>query len=105
MPCMDEEPTWDDDLRELVNRLFAAATGMLEDAVEPADAVSHHGLPYRSLAENGRRLQIAAREIIVIAEAATIVATMSDAGTPRPTRTTPLKALDLPCNRSMHGHQ
>ena len=69
----------EDDLRALANRLFATATGMLEDAIEPADAGQSPHLTLVQLAENARRVQVAVREIAVIAEAATIVATLSDA--------------------------
>lgn len=76
---MDDEPTLDDDLRALANRLFATATGMLEDAIEPSDAGQSPHLSLLQLAETGRRLQVAIREIAVVAEAATIVASLSDA--------------------------
>ena len=75
---MDDEPTLDDDLRQLANRLFATATGMLEDAIEPADAGQSPHLTMPELAEHGRRLQRAIRDVAVIAEAATIVATLND---------------------------
>ena len=75
---MDDEPTLDDDLRQLANRLFAKATGMLEDAIEPADTGQSPHLTLPELAENGRRLQRAIHEIAIIAEAATIVATLDD---------------------------
>lgn len=64
----------DDDNRELANHLFATATAMLEDATEVAGAGQSPRLSASQLADHGRRLQAAARNIAVIAEAAMIVA-------------------------------
>ncbi len=64
----------DDDYRELANRLFATATAMLEDVIEVAVAGQSPRLTPSQLADNGRRLQKAAYEIAIIAEAAMIVA-------------------------------
>ena len=64
----------DEDYRELASRLFAAATAMLEDAAEVAVAGQSPRLDPAGLADAGRRLQAAAREVAVIAEAAEIVA-------------------------------
>ncbi len=64
----------DDDYRELAHRLFAAATAMLEDAIGAAVAGQSRRLNPSQLAYAGRRLQAAARDIAVIAEAAMIVA-------------------------------
>ena len=66
----------DDDYRELANRLFATATAMLEDAIEAAVAGQSPRLTPSQLADNGRRLQKAAREIAIIAEAVVIVANL-----------------------------
>ena len=66
----------DDDYRELANRLFATATGMLEDAIEWAVAGQSPRLTLTQLADHGRRLQAAARDIAALAEAATIVANL-----------------------------
>ncbi len=63
-----------DDDRELANRLFAAATAMLEDAIEVAAVGQSSRLTPSRLADHGRRLQAAARDIAVLAEAAVIVA-------------------------------
>ena len=63
----------DEDL-ELANRLFAAATAMLEDAIEVAAAGQSHGATPSRLADHGRRLRAAARDIAVLAEAAMIAA-------------------------------
>ncbi len=63
-----------DEGRELANRLFAAATAMLEDAVEVAAAGQSSRLTPSRLADHGRRLQAAARDIAVLAEAAVIAA-------------------------------
>lgn len=51
---------------------------MLEDAIAYADAGQSPRLTASQLAENGRRLQAAAHDIAVIAEAATIVAELGD---------------------------
>ncbi len=64
----------DDDHRELANRLFAAATAMLEDATELAVAGQSVWLNPAQIVDTGRRLQAAARDIGIIAEATTIVA-------------------------------
>ena len=63
----------DDEDRELAQRLFAAATAMLEDAIETAVAGQSPRLHTSRLAAHGRRLQAAAHDIAIIAEAATIV--------------------------------
>ncbi len=67
----------DDDYRELANRLFATATAMLEDVIEVAVAGQSPRLNPSQLADHGRRLQATARDIAIIAEAATIVANLS----------------------------
>lgn len=64
----------DDDSRELAHRLFAAATAMLEDAIEVAVAGQSPQLPPLELSKHGRHLQAVVREILVLAEAAVIVA-------------------------------
>ena len=64
----------DDDCRELTRRLFAAATAMLEDAIEAAVAGQSAKLGPRQLAKRARQLHAAAGDITVIAEAAMIVA-------------------------------
>ena len=64
----------DDDQRELANYLFAAATAMLEDAVETAVAGQSPRLTPAQLADHGRSLQAAARDVAIIAEAVTIIA-------------------------------
>ncbi len=66
----------DDDYRELAHRLFAAATAMLEDAIEVALAGQSPRLPPTQLAVRARRLQASARDIAAIAEAAMIVANL-----------------------------
>ena len=68
----------DDDRRELANRLFAAVTAMLEDAIEVAVAGQSPRLNPARLADIGRRLQAAARNIAIIAEAATIAANLGN---------------------------
>ena len=64
----------DDDYRDLAQRLFAAATAMLEDAIEAAVGGQSAKLGPRQLADRARQLHAAARDIAVIAEAAMIVA-------------------------------
>ncbi len=66
----------DNDYRELAHRLFAAATAMLEDAIEMAVAGQSRRVPPSQLAVHARRLQASARDIAVIAEAAMIVANL-----------------------------
>ena len=66
----------DDDYRELANRLFATATAMLEDVIEVAVAGQSPRLNPSQLADHGRQLQATARDIAIIAEAATIVANL-----------------------------
>lgn len=68
----------DDDDRELVNRLFAAATAMLEDASEVAMAGQSPGHAPTRLIEHGQRLRSAAHNIATIAEAAAIIADRAD---------------------------
>ncbi len=63
----------DDDHRELANRLFATATARLEDAIGVAVKGQSPRLAPAQLADHGRRLQAAVREIAAIAEAATII--------------------------------
>ena len=63
----------DDDHRELANHLFAAATALLEDAVELAAAGQSPRLTSARLADHGHRLEAAARDIAVLADAAVIV--------------------------------
>ena len=62
--------------RELANRLFATATAMLEDVIEVAVAGESPRLNLSQLADDGRRLHAAARDIASIAEAAMIVANL-----------------------------
>ncbi len=68
----------DDDYRELANHLFATATAMLEDVVEVAITGQSSRLNPSQLADHGRRLQAAARDIAIIAEAAMIVTNLGD---------------------------
>jgi len=67
----------DDDHRELANHLFAAATAMIEDMAEAAGAGQSPRLSPSQLADYGQRLQAAARDVAIIAEAATIIANSS----------------------------
>ena len=64
----------DDDHRELVRRLFAAATALIETAHEAAVAGQSEALTAGDFAATARRLQGAARDIAALAEAAKVVA-------------------------------
>ncbi len=66
----------DDDRRELANRLFAAVTAMLENAIEVAVAGQSPKLGPRQLANRAPRVGAVAREIAAIAEAAVIIANL-----------------------------
>ena len=68
----------DDDQRDLANHLFATATAMLEDAVEVAVAGQSAKLDATQLADHGRRLQAAARDIAGVADAAVIVSSLDE---------------------------
>ncbi len=67
----------DDDHRELVRRLFAAATELIETAHDAAVAGQSGEIAGRDYAAAARRLHATARNIAVIAEAAMIVANLS----------------------------
>ncbi|MCI0740823.1 MAG: hypothetical protein L0Y72_17370 [Gemmataceae bacterium] len=69
-----EESAMDDEYRELAHRLFAAATAMLEDALDLAVAGQSPRQSPSRLAKHGCRLRAAAHDLAVIAEAATIAA-------------------------------
>ncbi len=64
--------------RELLRRLFAAATDMTETAHEAAIAGQSEALTVGDYAEAARRLEAAARDIAALAEAATVIAGPSD---------------------------
>jgi hypothetical protein len=64
----------DEDHRELVRRLFAAATAVIETAHEAAIAGQSEALTVGAYAEAARRLQAAARDIAALAEAASVIA-------------------------------
>ena len=64
----------DDDHRELVRRLFAAATELTETAHEAATAGQSEALTAGDYATAARRLWGAARDIAALAEAATVIA-------------------------------
>ncbi len=72
----------DDDHREFANRLFATATAMHEDAIGVAVAGQSPRLDPAQLADPGRRLQAAVREVAAIAEAATIIASQGNSRPP-----------------------
>ncbi len=66
----------DDDHRELVQRLFAAATALMETAHEAAVTGQSGEIGAADYAAASRRLQATARDVAILAEAATIVANM-----------------------------
>ena len=66
----------EDDDRELLRRLFVAATELIETAHDAAVAGQSSTLAAPDYAATARRLQAAARDIAVLAEAAVIVANL-----------------------------
>ncbi len=70
----------DENRRELLRHLFAAATDMTETAHEAAIAGQSEALTAEAYAGAARRLQGAARDIAAPAEATTVVAGPSDSG-------------------------
>ena len=68
----------DDDQRETVNQLFAAATAMIEDMIETAVAGQSPRLTPSQLAEHGQFLLAAARDLVIVARAVSIIAKSSN---------------------------
>ena len=68
----------DDDHQELVRRLFAAVTALIETAHEAAIAGQSEALTAGAYAGAARRLQAAARDITALAAAAAVIAGLSD---------------------------
>ncbi len=68
----------DEDRRELVRRMFAAVTALIETAHEAAIAGQSEALTARAYAEAAYRLQGAARDIAALAEAAAVIVGPSD---------------------------
>ncbi len=64
----------DDDRRELLRRLFAAATEMIEAAHDAAITGQSGTLAAEGYTEAARRLRAAAGDIAVLADAATVLA-------------------------------
>ena len=64
----------DEDHRELLRRLFAAATELSETAHEAATAGQSKALTAGDYATAARRLRGVARDIAALAEAATVIA-------------------------------
>ena len=64
----------DNDHRELLRRLFAAATELIETAHEAAVEGQSGDIVAETYAAASRRLQATARDVAVLAEAAMIVA-------------------------------
>ncbi len=72
----------DDDHRELVRRLFAAATARIETAHDAAVAGQSGEIAAGDYVTAARRLQEAAQDIAALAEAARVIAAdrLDDAG-------------------------
>ena len=72
----------DDDHRELVRRLFAAATARIEAAHEAAVAGQSGEIAAEDYAAAAHRLQAAAQDIAALAEAARVITAdrLHDAG-------------------------
>ena len=68
----------DENRRELVRRMFAAATALIETAHEAAIAGQSEALTAGNYATAAQRLQGAARDIAALAEAAAVIAGPSD---------------------------
>ncbi len=68
----------DYDHREIVRRLFAAATALIETAHEAAVTGQSEALVAGDYAAAARRLQGAARSLAALAEAAAVIARPSD---------------------------
>ncbi len=68
----------DEDHRELLRRLFAAATELTETAHEAAITGQSEALTAGDYATAARRLRGVARDIAALAEAATVIAGPSD---------------------------
>jgi hypothetical protein len=68
----------DDDHRELVRRLFAAAMALIETAHDAAIAGQSGTIAAGDYAEAAQRLQGAARNIVALAEAVAVIAGPSD---------------------------
>ncbi len=64
----------DEDDRELLRRLFVAATQRIEDAHEVAVAAQSGALAARDYADAAHRLLAAARDLAALAEAAAVIA-------------------------------
>ena len=64
----------DENRRELVRRLFAAVTALIETAHEAGIAGQSEALTAGAYAGAARRLQAAARDIAALAEAAAVIA-------------------------------
>ncbi len=77
LATLDEGGVMIEDQRELANHLFATATAMIEDMAEAAVAGQSPRLSSSQLADHGRSLKAAARDVAIIVEAATIVARSS----------------------------
>ncbi len=68
----------DDDHRDLVRRLFAAATALIETAHDAAVAGQSGAIAAGDYAEAAHRLQGTAHSLAALAEAAAVIAGLSD---------------------------
>ncbi len=68
----------DDDNKELVRRLFAVATELIENAHDAAVAGQPDQIAAENYAEAASRLLATVRDVAVLAESAMIVAKLSD---------------------------
>lgn len=68
----------DDDHRELVRRLFVAATALIETAHDAAITGQSGAIAAGDYAKAARRLQGAARGVAAMAEAAAVITDPSD---------------------------
>lgn len=67
----------DKDLQELARRLFTVATAILEDATVVAAAGQSHKLTEKSCERYARELLLVGRDVMVIADAALMMARLS----------------------------
>ncbi len=78
LPKIRQSRDMDDDHRELLRRLFAAATALIETAHDAAVAGQSGGIAAGDYAEAAHRLQGAARDIAALAAAAAVIVGPSD---------------------------
>ena len=76
LPKIRQRRDIEDDHRELVRCLFAAATALIETAHEVAIVGQSEAQTARAYAEAARQLEAAARDIAALAEAVAVIACM-----------------------------